>query len=285
MLTIWDTLIEHKTRPLSGFETVLHFMLLINYGIFLGLFFPILQGWAALPSGLVEVNYGLITWLFAAFAAGVAGLALRDLYAIMNLTIRKVPEWKRKPIRKGKPRIRRRILITGATGFIGTHLTRMFIERGHSVWVLTRDKAKAVYKFGPHIRALESADEIPDHIMFDSIINLAGARIVGPLWTKKRKKQLLDSRLKPTLAILNLIRRLEHKPDVLISASGDRLLPGAQRQGSNLRLMKPVKASWRGCARSGKAWRWRPGNTVCGLYRSGSAWRWGVKTVSCRRCC
>ena len=257
-ITIWDFLVEDRTRKLCPQERTLHTLLTISFGIFLALMFPVLGAWAKLPTGFMGVDYGWISWVMTSFGIGVSVWGIRNFLAVMQLTVKKVPEWQRKPIKKGTPKIKRRILITGSTGFIGTHLTRMFIERGHSVWVLTRDKAKAVYKFGPHIRALESTDEIPGHIMFDSIINLAGARVIGMPWTKKQKKILLDSRLNPTLAILNLIRRLEHKPEVLISASAigfyqgrdDRVLTENYETGTG--FMATMCQKWEGLALAAK---------------------------------
>jgi uncharacterized protein (TIGR01777 family) len=53
----------------------------------------------------------------------------------------------------------------------------------------------------------------------DAVINLAGESIAGKRWTKARKKELKDSRIIPTRAIVDAIRRAPKKPALLINAS------------------------------------------------------------------
>ena len=63
-------------------------------------------------------------------------------------------------------------------------------------------------------------DELATTIeQYDIIINLAGAGIADSRWTDERKQQLFDSRLKPTQAVVDYIKRIPIKPKLLISGS------------------------------------------------------------------
>ena len=129
------------------------------------------------------------------------------------------PRWQRDPIRAGQRERPRRVLLTGATGFIGYQLGRRFIESGDELCVLTRSAERAEDLFGPHARVVTSLASIPDDARFDVIVNLAGAPIFDKRWTRRRREVLLESRLSTTQAIIDLIKRLENKPRVLISMS------------------------------------------------------------------
>jgi len=119
------------------------------------------------------------------------------------------------------------VLITGATGFIGRALTRAVIARGDRVIAVTRDPKKAAFLSGPLVEIVDRIDGIEPGRRIDAIVNLAGASVAGGLWSKARKERLVQSRLTTTDAVLALLRRLEVKPEVLLSGSavgfyGDR---------------------------------------------------------------
>ncbi|HEY0939208.1 MAG TPA: TIGR01777 family oxidoreductase [Steroidobacter sp.] len=110
-------------------------------------------------------------------------------------------------------------LVTGATGFIGRKLCRRLLADGHGIVALTRDVERARQTLGSQVRAIASLDEIEAGERIDAIVNLAGAPIFTRPWTNARRAELLESRLRTTNNITQLIARLEHKPEVLISAS------------------------------------------------------------------
>jgi uncharacterized protein (TIGR01777 family) len=113
----------------------------------------------------------------------------------------------------------RTVLVTGATGFIGQHLCRRLLDQGDGLIVLSRDTRRARAIFGGHARVVASLDEISTPERIDVIVNLAGARILAMPWTKTRRAELLDSRLRTTNRVTELIARLANKPEVLINAS------------------------------------------------------------------
>src|SRR6187455_766270 len=92
------------------------------------------------------------------------------------------------------------VLITGGTGMIGKALTQALIERGFNVIILTRhisDKQKAkIDKLSYAIWDVEK--RIIDKDAFakaDYIIHLAGASVAERRWTKKRKREIVSSRV------------------------------------------------------------------------------------------
>jgi uncharacterized protein (TIGR01777 family) len=113
----------------------------------------------------------------------------------------------------------RTVLVTGATGFIGQHLCSRLLDQDDGLIVLSRDTRRAQAIFGARARAVASLDEISTTERIDVIVNLAGARILAMPWTRKRRAELLDSRLRTTNRVTELIARLANKPEVLINAS------------------------------------------------------------------
>jgi uncharacterized protein (TIGR01777 family) len=132
------------------------------------------------------------------------------------------------------------ILMTGATGLVGTALVKTFTAaEGHTVYRLTRaDSAKASVKqagvfdlpWNPNAGEIGGASR-PDPVQVpadvDAIINLAGAPIFGGRWTKERKAVLRSSRVDMTSGLVSAIAKMKKRPGVLISASaigyyGDR---------------------------------------------------------------
>ena len=110
----------------------------------------------------------------------------------------------------------RTILIAGGTGLIGKPLVDKLQERGHKVAILTRSpNSKIEYKWSPSEKTID--EEALSGV--DTIINLAGAGIADKRWSEKRKKELIDSRVKTTKFLYKLRVKM---PDLeqYISASG-----------------------------------------------------------------
>lgn len=114
-----------------------------------------------------------------------------------------------------------KILVTGASGFVGTHLTGFLLNRKHEVVGLARSLrnkgfSHSKYRFiaadtaqpGPWQEALADVD---------AVVNLAGRSIFGR-WNEAVKTEIRESRI---LTTRHLVRGLPSgKPVVLISASG-----------------------------------------------------------------
>jgi len=111
------------------------------------------------------------------------------------------------------------VCITGGTGLVGSALINYFKLNDYQVSLLSRSSREregiSIYSWDIHNQKLETeAVKNSSHI-----IHLAGAGIADKRWTKERKKELRDSRIKSTQLLFNTIRNLKTKPKTIISAS------------------------------------------------------------------
>lgn len=113
-----------------------------------------------------------------------------------------------------------RILITGGTGMIGRYLTKLLLKEGFEVGILSRhelnDKNVKCWKW-------DIDDEIVDDEALnfaDHIVHLAGANLSEKNWSKERKKEILESRVKPAQLLFRKIRETGKSYQSFISASG-----------------------------------------------------------------
>jgi len=111
------------------------------------------------------------------------------------------------------------ILITGASGLIGTRLTQMLIQDGHRVKQLSHAKKNGNRSaFTWDIEKNQIEKNAFDSV--DAIVHLAGAGIADKPWTAKRKQLILESRTKSTALLFNALRDGDHTVQTFISASG-----------------------------------------------------------------
>jgi uncharacterized protein (TIGR01777 family) len=113
----------------------------------------------------------------------------------------------------------RTVLVTGATGFIGRKLVSALLQDGHAVIALTRTPQQAAHTFEGKVRCIATMAELGDDCPVDVVVNLAGARILGPRWTAARQAALRSSRVALTTQVVDWIARAHHKPFLLLSAS------------------------------------------------------------------
>jgi len=111
------------------------------------------------------------------------------------------------------------ILISGGDGLIGIHLAKRLQEKGYQVSLLSRSSSSEgsfpVYLWDPAKGMLdESALDGTD-----CIIHLAGQNIGAKRWTRERKQDILDSRVKSAELLYQSIAQRERKPRAFISAS------------------------------------------------------------------
>ena len=106
------------------------------------------------------------------------------------------------------------ILITGGTGFIGSTITKFFLQQNNYITILSRGRSKVLKP----VRVIESINQINTNEKINIIINLAGSPI-NKKWNKTYKEILISSRVEVTKSLITLIKALKEKPDLLISAS------------------------------------------------------------------
>ncbi len=118
----------------------------------------------------------------------------------------------------------KKIVIAGATGFIGQQLTSSLLERGSTVVVLTRNRNadQAMGRSGVKIALWdgETGGSWREHIDgADAVINLSGQSIGSRRWTRRRKEQLRASRVNSTLALVEAMKNCQTIPRVFLNAS------------------------------------------------------------------
>ena len=119
-----------------------------------------------------------------------------------------------------------KVLISGGSGFIGSHLVKSLAKDGHEVVVLsrrpgTKDQPKGVRCVSWDARSTDG-EWLGEVAGTQGVINLAGASIGSWPWTRQRMAELLSSRLTATAALVQALGRTpaDRRPGVLVSASG-----------------------------------------------------------------
>ncbi len=125
-----------------------------------------------------------------------------------------------------------KILITGATGFVGRTLTKKLLELGFEINILTRDKTRAKTTFPrPNVNAFEWKNnlEFPplEAILgVSGVINLMGENIGAKRWSDNQKKELKQSRIDATKNLVALIEKNLTTPlEFFIQASAVGIYP------------------------------------------------------------
>jgi len=108
------------------------------------------------------------------------------------------------------------ILVTGGTGFVGSHLTELFEQNGHQIYIMTRSPEN--HKETEQVKYVSTNVTAADLPHIHAAVNLAGASIFG-YWTEDKKKAIIDSRMETTNNLITLFNEMEEKPEVLINAS------------------------------------------------------------------
>src|ERR1700722_4754446 len=133
-----------------------------------------------------------------------------------------------------------KVLITGATGLVGTALVKSLVGDGHSVCRLVRRESvspkKGVSKKDSSAQSTDGrvgdvpwdpeasggfslADSQGTIAGAEAVVNLAGASVADGKWTQQRKMVLRSSRVKTTMALVNALAKLKARPRVMVSAA------------------------------------------------------------------
>ncbi len=121
-----------------------------------------------------------------------------------------------------------KFLIAGGTGLIGNSIVQLLIEKNHDINILSRKRVNDTkhvryYEWNPKNQTIDfnCVDDV------DVIINLAGENIFG-LWTKSKKKKILESRIKSLQLLKKLIKHKTNNVKQIISASAIGIFPNSQ---------------------------------------------------------
>ena len=109
-----------------------------------------------------------------------------------------------------------RIVVSGASGLIGSALVPQLTAHGHDVVRLVRRSAKQGESTWDPARGVIDANIIEGA---DAIIHLSGAGIGDKRWSNSYKREILDSRVKSTKLLASVIAGAAKRPSVFLSGS------------------------------------------------------------------
>ena len=139
------------------------------------------------------------------------------------------------------------VLVTGATGFIGSHFVPFLAQRGHTVQRVTRRPSRpGDVAWNPARGEIDAASLQPP----EAVVHLAGENIADARWTEAKKQRIRDSRIKGTRLLSDTLAELPHPPRVLVSASavgyyghrGEEVL--TEESGSGKGFLAAVCRQW-----------------------------------------
>jgi uncharacterized protein (TIGR01777 family) len=109
-----------------------------------------------------------------------------------------------------------KVLVTGASGMVGSRLTQQMTADGHAVVPLVRRDARS-----GEVQWKPSAGELAVDGLegFDGVVHLAGENIAEGRWTAAKKARIRDSRVDTTRLLCEKLSQTERPPKVLVSAS------------------------------------------------------------------
>jgi hypothetical protein len=110
-----------------------------------------------------------------------------------------------------------KVLVTGATGFVGQHISKGLSDKGHQLYVVSRNKQKVKNTIQYPAEIVEGdlsqgPISIPD---VDAIVHLLGEPVFGR-WNDEKKKRIYQSRV---LGTRNLAASIKNKETFLLAAS------------------------------------------------------------------
>lgn len=128
-----------------------------------------------------------------------------------------------------------KVLITGGTGLIGSELIPLLVEKGHDVWLTSRNPERALQRFSSavasrlHVLKWSGWEErFPEQALkgVETVFHLQGENIGSSRWTEKRKAELAASRVASTR---ELVSRLPDEVTSFICASAVGIYPADGR--------------------------------------------------------
>ncbi len=111
-----------------------------------------------------------------------------------------------------------KVLISGGSGLVGSKLTRLLLEKGYKVAHLSRStRSGSIETFQWDIeRGWVDPAAVTE---VDYFVHLAGSGVADGRWTIQRKKEILDSRVKSSELILNVLKENNHQVKAMVAAS------------------------------------------------------------------
>ncbi|MEO3871429.1 TIGR01777 family oxidoreductase [Nonomuraea sp. B12E4] len=149
------------------------------------------------------------------------------------------------------------IIVTGASGLLGSALVEALRADGQEVVKLVRREPRAADE--AFWQPAEQVIDLPALEGAEGVVHLAGASVGDRRWTTEYKRELVDSRVSGTRLVVDALRQLSRPPEVLVSASGvdfygdtgDKVIDESQGKGTG--FLADLCEAWEGEARKAGA--------------------------------
>ncbi|MFY0640760.1 MAG: TIGR01777 family oxidoreductase [Bermanella sp.] len=143
------------------------------------------------------------------------------------------------------------ILISGASGLIGSALRPYLESKGHQVYILHRGRNDGGFFWQPE----KGLIHLDNDIQLDAVINLNGVNIGDKPWNAQRKRDIIESRVKCTQLLTQAVAERFNSPSVFINASaigfygdtGNRSVNESSTAGDN--FLSEIVSKWEAAAK------------------------------------
>jgi uncharacterized protein len=112
-----------------------------------------------------------------------------------------------------------KILISGASGLVATHLIPTLKAKNHEIFRLVRKAPEAADEIRWDSEKGFADDERARLENFDAVVHLAGDNVASENWSDEKKRKIRDSRVVGTRVLVDALKSLENPPRILVSAS------------------------------------------------------------------
>jgi uncharacterized protein len=112
-----------------------------------------------------------------------------------------------------------KILISGASGLIGTHLIPTLRAKGHEIYRLVRKTPRGADEIQWDSKTGFSEAEAAKLANFDAVVHLAGDNIASENWSPEKKRVIRESRVTGTRVLIDALRKTQNPPKIFVSAS------------------------------------------------------------------
>jgi len=142
------------------------------------------------------------------------------------------------------------ILISGATGLIGSALKEHLQQAGHSVYLLHRGRSTGSFYWNPENNQIH----LDENIHLDAAVCLNGVNIGDHRWSQQRKQDIVNSRVQCTRLLSSALAKRFDPPEVFVSGSaigfygdtGDQIKDETDGPGQN--FLSDIVTQWEAAA-------------------------------------